>query len=200
MAATDRRRDAPQVHAETAEEWRAWLVEHHADAVPGVWLVSWKSATGRPAIEYEAAVEEALAFGWIDSTAATLDDERSMLWFTRRRRGSGWSRRSKERVARIEADGRMTDAGRAVVAAARADGSWTLLDDIEDLVVPADLAAAFDAHPGARDQWESFPRSVRRGILDWIRQARRPGTREARIDETARLAARGERAHEPRRR
>lgn len=192
-------KDAPRVHPTTTEEWRAWLVEHH-ETQTGVWLVAWKKATGRPAVGYDALVEEALAFGWVDSKSATLDDERSMLWFSRRKRGSGWSRPNKERVARLEAEGRMAAAGRAVVEAARADGSWSMLDDVENLVVSDDLAAAFDRHPGSREQWEGFPRSAKRGILEWIVQARRAETRARRVEETAALAAQGERANQwPRR-
>ena len=184
-----------QVHAETAAEWRAWLDRHH-DRETGVWLVSWKSPTGRPRMAYEESVEEALAFGWVDSKANTLDDERSMLWFAPRRSGSGWSRPNKERVERLERDGRMTDAGRRVIERAKADGSWTLLDDVENLVVPDDLAAAFDAHPGSRAQWEAFPRSAKRGILEWIVQAKTAPTRDRRVTETAEAAARGERANQ----
>lgn len=186
---------AEQVHAETAAEWRAWLERHH-ERESGVWLVSWKTATGRPRMSYEESVEEALAFGWVDSKANTLDDDRSMLWFAPRRSGSGWSKPNKERVERLQRDGRMTDAGRRVIERAKADGSWTLLDDVENLVVPDDLAAALDARPGALEQWEAFPRSARRGILEWIVQAKTAPTRERRVIETAEAAARGERANQ----
>jgi uncharacterized protein YdeI (YjbR/CyaY-like superfamily) len=187
--------DRPQVHPERREDWRAWLAEHNASA-DGVWLVSWKQATGRPAIGYEAAVEEALCFGWIDSLARTLDEERSMLLFTPRKPGSGWSRSNKERVARLEASGLIEPAGAAVVEAARADGSWTALDDIENLVVPGDLAAAFAARTGAAEHWEAFPRSVKRAILAWIYGAKRPETRATRVEETAAEAAEGRRANQ----
>lgn len=182
-------------HAETREQWRAWLAEHAADG-RGVWLVTWKKASGRPVLTYEDAVTEALAFGWVDSKGGKLDDERTMLWFTRRKRGSGWARPNKRRIEALEAAGLMTDAGRRVVDAAKADGSWTLLDDVEDLVVPDDLAAAFDAVPGAREQWEAFPRSAKRGILEWIVQAKTAPTRAKRIAETAQAAGRGERANQ----
>ena len=175
--------------------WRAWLAAHHEEA-PGTWLVSFKKATGRPAIGYEASVEEALCFGWIDSLARRLDDERTMLLFTPRKRGSRWSRPNKERIARLEAAGRMTPAGAAAVTAAKADGTWTALDEVEELVVPDDLAAAFAAHPGAAEAWDGFPRSVRRGDLEWILDAKRPPTRAKRIAETATRAAVGERAHQ----
>jgi uncharacterized protein YdeI (YjbR/CyaY-like superfamily) len=189
------RKTGDHVHAESATEWRAWLERNH-DRDVGVWLVSWKTSTGRPRMSYEESVEEALAFGWVDSKGNTLDADRSMLWFAPRRAGSGWSRPNKERVERLERDGRMTDAGRRVIERAKADGSWTLLDDVENLVVPPDLAAAFDAHPGAREQWDGFPRSARRGILEWIVQAKTAPTRERRITETAAAAARGERANQ----
>ena len=182
-------------HAETREQWRAWLAEHAGEG-RGVWLVTWKKASGRPVLAYEDAVTEALAFGWVDSKGGKLDDERTMLWFTARKRGSGWARPNKRRIEALEAAGLMTDAGRRVVEAAKADGSWTLLDDVEDLVVPPDLAAAFDAVPGAREQWEAFPRSARRGILEWIVQAKTAPTRARRIAETADKAGRGERANQ----
>jgi uncharacterized protein YdeI (YjbR/CyaY-like superfamily) len=127
--------DGERLHVEDVEQWRAWLHEN-AERGTGVWLVSWKRATGRPAVTYEQAIEEALTVGWVDSTAGTIDDERSMLWFAPRKRGSGWSRPNKQRLERLEAAGRMQERGRAVVAQAKQDGSWTLLDDVEDLVVP----------------------------------------------------------------
>ncbi|MHA7132429.1 YdeI/OmpD-associated family protein [Oerskovia turbata] len=194
--ATDRRDDAPRFHPETVAEWRAWLAEHHADEPPGVWLVQWRRTNGREPIAYDALIEEALSFGWIDGTVRTVDDERSMMWLTRRKPGSRWTRLSKERVARAEADGRMTDAGLAVIAAARADGSWTRHDDAEALVVPDDLAAALADSPPAREHWDGFPPGLRRLILGWIADAKRPATRAARIAETAEKAQRGERAHE----
>ncbi|MEZ0446606.1 YdeI/OmpD-associated family protein [Cellulomonas sp. ICMP 17802] len=189
------RDDAPRVHAETVEEWRDWLLAHHATE-PGAWLVSWKSSTGRPSVAYERAVEEALCVGWIDSSGRRLDDERSMLWFTRRKAGSGWARTNKERIVRLEAEGRMTPAGRALIDAAKADGSWTLLDDVENLVVPDDLAAAFDRYPGSRAYFDAFPPSARRALLEWIVQAKRETTRAARLDETARLASQNIRANQ----
>lgn len=100
------------------------------------------------------------------------------------------------RVERLLADGRMQPAGQAVIDAARASGRWELLDEVEDGVLPDDPAAALAARDGARAHWDAFPRSVRRAILEWIVQARRPGTRAKRIAETADRAARGERANQ----
>ena len=190
--------DEDRFHAESREQWRAWLAEHAAEG-RGVWLVTWKKASGRPVLAYADAVTEALAFGWVDSKGGKLDDDRTMLWFTARKRGSGWARPNKRRIEELEAAGLLTDAGRRVVEAAKADGSWTLLDDVEDLVVPPDLAAAFEAVPGSREHWEAFPRSAKRGILEWIVQAKTAPTRAKRIAETAAQAGIGERANQWRR-
>lgn len=183
------------VHPLGREEWRTWLGANHATA-RGAWFVSWKKATGRPRLEYAEAVEEALCVGWVDSLARTVDGERSRLLMTPRKRGSGWSRPNKERIARLEAAGLMLPAGIAVVEAARADGSWSALDDVENLVEPDDLRAALDADPAARANWDAFPRSAKRGILEWISTARRPETRMRRVEQTATLAAQNVRANE----
>jgi uncharacterized protein YdeI (YjbR/CyaY-like superfamily) len=185
--------EAERFHTETRAQWRAWLAEHHADA-QRVWVVTWKRATGRPAPSYDELVEEALCYGWVDSTAGTLDDERSMLRFTPRKPGSGWARTNKARVERLSAAGLMAEPGLESVRRAHEDGSWTLLDDVEALVVPDDLAAALAALPPARDNFDAFPPSARRAILLWLVQAKRAETRGARIRRTAELAARNERA------
>ena len=113
-----------EVHLETREQWRAWLVTHHG-ASRGVWLVSWKATTGRPRFSYDAAVEEALCVGWIDSIQRGIDDDRTKQWFTPRKAKSAWSRSNKERVARLTASGLMLQAGLKAVAAAQANGEWT---------------------------------------------------------------------------
>jgi uncharacterized protein YdeI (YjbR/CyaY-like superfamily) len=185
-----------QVHVETLAEWRAWLDANHTRD-DGVWLVSWRSGSGRPRVSYDESVEEALAFGWIDSKARTIDDERAAIWMSPRKPGSGWSRSNKERIERLERDGRMADAGRRVIERAKGDGSWTVLDSVEQMVVPDDLAAAFQRTPGSREQYEAFSPSARKAILAWIATAKRPETRTRRVAEAAAAAARGERANEP---
>jgi uncharacterized protein YdeI (YjbR/CyaY-like superfamily) len=189
---------ANSFHALTRAEWRAWLAANHA-VMSGVWLISYKKASGKPAMSYEESVEEALCFGWVDSKGGKIDDERTMLYFAPRKKGSGWSRPNKERVERLIAAGLMQPAGLEKIEAAKADGSWTLLDAVEALEIPPDLQAALDAHPPAGENFAAFPRSVKRGILEWIVQAKRPETRAQRVEETARLAAENIRANQWRR-
>jgi uncharacterized protein YdeI (YjbR/CyaY-like superfamily) len=183
------------VMVETRAQWRAWLQRHHGRA-EGVWLVTWKKAAHRPAPGYDAAVEEALCFGWVDSRPRALDEGRTMLWFAPRKPGSAWARPNKLRVERLIAAGLMTPAGLAKIEAAKLDGSWSRLDEVEDGIVPDDLAAALAAWPEARAHWDAFPRSARRGILEWIVQAKTAPTRDKRVQETARLAQENIRANQ----
>jgi len=183
------------IHPKTRVEWRKWLELNHTRA-EGVWLISYKKATGKPRFEYDEAVEEALCFGWIDSKPNKLDDERSMLWFAPRKAGTGWSKINKARAEKMIATGRMSPAGRAKIEAAKRDGSWSALDTIEALEIPPDLAAALSANPIAQQHFDAFPRSVRRAILEWIANAKKSETRAKRIEETVRLAAENIRANQ----
>ena len=185
--------DYPIYHAETRAQWRAWLEANH-DSAPGVWLCSWKAATGRPACPYPEVVEEAICFGWIDSTVTSLDDDRALQLITPRKPKSTWSRSNRQRVADMEAGGLMTDAGRRAVEIARENGWWTILDPVEDLVEPDDLAVALDANSPARTTWDGFPPSARKAMLWWVISARREDTRARRIETIVDQAARGERA------
>jgi len=185
----------PRFHPETRAQWRAWLAEHHDDTLR-VWVVTWKRATGRPAPSYDDLVEEALCFGWVDSTAGTVDDERAMLRFTPRKPGSGWARTNKVRIERLVAAGQMAEPGLAVLRRAQEDGSWTLYDDVEALVVPPDLAAALEALPPARANFDAFPPSARKQILGWVVTAKRAATREARVRKAAELAQQNVRANQ----
>jgi uncharacterized protein YdeI (YjbR/CyaY-like superfamily) len=178
----------PVVYAAGRGDWRAWLVDNH-DRERGAWLVLYKKGTSVPSVSYDEAVEEALAFGWIDSRANRVDDARYLQLITRRKPGSVWSESNKRRVARLIAEGRMTPAGLALVEEAKRNGRWDALVDVQAGVVPDDLAAALAADPGAKAYFDAFPPSSKRIILEWIANAKRPQTRAARIDETVRLAA-----------
>ena len=175
--------------------WRDWLSANHA-ATKGVYLVSWRRASGRTSVSYEEAVEEALCVGWIDSSGRVLDDERSIQWFAPRRARSLWARSNKERVARLTAAGLMLPAGLAAIEEAKQSGMWALLDDVEKLIVPDDLSEALSASPPARTNWDAFPPSTRRMLLQWVVEARRPETRAKRIADITEKAARNERANQ----
>jgi uncharacterized protein YdeI (YjbR/CyaY-like superfamily) len=170
--------------------WRDWLTRNHA-VEPEIWLVFHTKASGQPSLPYNDAVEEALCFGWIDGRQVPHDAVVVRLHFAPRRPGGTWARSNKERVERLEREGRMTEAGRRVIEAARLDGSWTALEEIDAMVVPPDLAEAFAASPAGAAAFESFSPSVRRGFLWWIKSAKRPETRAQRIGDTVWLAERG---------
>ncbi|MBO6574060.1 MAG: YdeI/OmpD-associated family protein [Rhodothermales bacterium] len=182
-------------HPLSRAEWRAWLLEHHARP-DGLWLINHLKASGKPRLDMEDIVEEAVCFGWIDSLPRKLDDERTMLWLAPRKPGSNWSAINKARVDRMMQAGLMHPSGIAKVEAAREDGSWSALDAVEALVVPPDLQAAFDARPGAEGHWLAFPRWSRRAMLEWLVNAKRAATRERRITEIADAAAVNQRANE----
>lgn len=190
--------DRERIHPETRAEWRAWLEEHHERSA-GVWLVQWRAATGRRRLSYDELVEEALCFGWIDSRARRLDDDRSMITMTPRRPRSVWSRPNKERVERLIAEARMTAAGLRAVETAKANGSWEALDDVDAMIVPDDLLAALALSHQAVRHFDAFTPSAKKMILHWIKSAQREGTRKRRIEETVRLAAENRRPGSPER-
>lgn len=183
----------PIYHAEGRAQWRSWLSANH-DSERGVWLCSWRSGTGRAVCPYPDAVEEAICFGWIDSTVNLLDEERGMQLFTPRNAKSTWTRVNRERAARMEEAGLMTAAGRAAIDAAVQNGWWTIYDPVEDLSEPDELAAALDAAPDAREHWDGFPASARKAMLWWVISAAKDETRSARIRVVVSQAARGERS------
>jgi uncharacterized protein YdeI (YjbR/CyaY-like superfamily) len=141
-------------------------------------------------------VEEALCFGWIDSTNTHLDADRNLQLITPRKARSAWSKLSRQRAAAMEQQGLMTEAGRAAIQVAKANGWWTISDQVEDLVEPDDLAAALDADPGARTHWDGFSRRDRRLMLWWIVSAVRPATRAQRVATVVEEAAQGRPARE----
>lgn len=196
--ATAKRRAAehlPQVQVKSRSQLRAWLEDHHGRST-GIWLVTFKKAAGAAHVPYGDVVEELLCFGWVDSLPRTLDEDRSMLMCTPRKARSAWSAANKERVERMTAAGQMRPAGIRVVEEARASGRWDALKQVDALVVPEDLGAALDKRPPARAHWDAFPPSTRRGILEWILNAKRPETRAGRVQQTAELAQQNQRANQ----
>jgi len=185
--------DYPVVHAHSRAEWRAWLTAN-SEAERGVWLCSWRSGVDGTRCEYVDAVEEAICFGWIDSTVTIFDEERGLQLYSKRKGKSSWTRLNRRRAASMEEQGLMTDAGRAAIAVAQGNGWWTILDSVEDVIEPPGLTAALDREPRAREHWDRFPPSARKQMLYWLVTAVRDETRDDRIAQVVAEAAEGRRA------
>jgi uncharacterized protein YdeI (YjbR/CyaY-like superfamily) len=186
----------PRVEVRARAELRAWLAAEHATS-RGAWVVTWKKHVEGKHVDAATVAEEALCVGWIDSLPRALDGMRSMLLVTPRKPNSAWSAINKARAERLTADGLMTPAGLAVIEAAKRSGTWSALDAVETLELPPDLVARFDdAPPAARSNFDAFPRSAKRGILEWVQTAKKAETRAKRIEETVTLAVSNVRANQ----
>lgn len=164
-------------------DWRSWL-DSKPDRVDGLWVVYRKKSSDIDGPVYDDLIEEALCFGWIDSKVRRVDDDRVIQWYSPRRPGGLWSALNKRRIQRLVSTGLMSARGQAAIDAAKADGSWSQLDDVDALVVPADLEEALAAAPGAKSAYEALADSTKRQYLWWIHSAKRPATRAGRIEET----------------
>jgi uncharacterized protein YdeI (YjbR/CyaY-like superfamily) len=170
-------------------QWRRWLQRNHGKK-ESIWLVYYKKETGKPTISWSEAVDEALCFGWIDGRKKSVDDETFMQLFSRRKPNGTWSKVNKEKVRLLTEEGLMTKTGLDCIEAAKKNGSWSILDDVEELKIPKDLEKEFKSFPGSRRYFNSLSRSVRKSILQWLVLAKRPDTRRRRVVEIAELAAR----------
>jgi uncharacterized protein YdeI (YjbR/CyaY-like superfamily) len=173
------------------DEWRGWLAAH-GKAERMVWLIVHREGDG-PGVDLRRAVEHALCFGWIDSKTIKRDDRTTYQCFTPRNPRSTWSKVNRERIERLTAAGLMTPAGQELVDLAKRTGTWDLLADAQNLIVPADLRAALAGNPPADKHFHAFPPSARRTILEWITLAKRPETRARRIQQTVTQAAQNQR-------
>lgn len=170
------------------QEWRHWLEENH-QSKKTIWLVCYKKHTNKDTITWSDAVDEALCFGWIDSTARPLDADRFLRSFTRRKPTGTWSKINKAKVTQLIADGLMTPAGLECIEKAKENGSWEMLDEVEERIIPKDLVKAFKTQAGSKAFFLSLSKSVQKAMLQWVALAKRPATRENRIAEIVRCAA-----------
>lgn len=184
----------PRFQPDSLFAWREWLLNNH-DSAKGIWLVVFKKSTGRQVFAFDSAIEEALCFGWIDSLPRTLDAERTMLWFSPRKKNAAWSGLNKLRVEKLMVENRMHQSGLDCITAAKRNGAWFRLDSASRLEVPTDLKEALSSVPGSEMYFSAFPASSRRAILEWIAQAKTAETRQKRVQETARLAGHNIRAN-----
>lgn len=182
-------------HAESLKAWRKWLKENHTTETK-VWLIIYHKDSNTPSVYYDEAVDEALCFGWIDSSINKRDAESYYQYFAKRNPKSNWSRVNKEKVERLLQEERMESAGLEMVEIAKQTNTWTALDNVENLIIPQDLDEAFNKLPPAHENFDKFPRSVKRGILEWLFNAKRPETRQKRIKEISEMAQRNERANQ----
>lgn len=174
-------------YPKSRQEWREWLQENH-DQKQSIWLIYYKKKSNVPTVIYSDAVDEALCFGWIDSKAKPIDEHTFMQFFSRRKEKSVWSKVNKEKIERLTKEGLMTKAGFEIIDKAKQNGSWTILDDAEALIIPDDLENAFQERDNAKTYFLSLSRSDKRNILQWLVLAKRQETREKRIAEIADLA------------
>ncbi|UTW66313.1 YdeI/OmpD-associated family protein [bacterium SCSIO 12643] len=178
-------------YPESQADWRRWLEENH-QSKQSIWLIYYRQSTNKPSLSWSEAVDEALCFGWIDSTKKTIDKERYMQYFTKRKPGSTWSKVNKDKVAQLIDKKLMMKAGFDSIQIAKENGTWSLLDDVENLIVPEDLRCALNKHKSAMEFFESQSKTIRKGMLYWVTVAKRPETRKKRITEIVKSAANGE--------
>lgn len=169
------------------KEWRSWLSKNH-DKASEIWLVFYKVKTKKQSIKYQEAVEEALCFGWIDSTVKRIDDEKHMQKYTPRKERSNWSNSNKIRVKNLIEAGVMTEHGLRIINIAKMNGSWNKLDSIDIRIEsPQDFSIALEQNSAAKSAYDKLPPSRKKQFLYWIQSAKRPETRVKRIAETIRM-------------
>jgi len=169
-------------------EWRKWLEKNH-QSEQSVWLVYYKSSTKVASLSWSDAVDEALCFGWIDSTKKTIDNERYMQYFSRRKPTSNWSKINKEKVVLLIQNNLMTKAGYESIEIAKRNGSWAILDEVEALVIPEDLKEELTSYKGSMEYFDGLSKSDKKILLYWVVSAKRPETRKKRIFEIAESAS-----------
>jgi uncharacterized protein YdeI (YjbR/CyaY-like superfamily) len=181
----EKRGNIKTFYAKTISQWRKWLLKNHL-IEKGVWLVIYKKDADTISISRDEALDQALCFGWIDSVANKRDEDSYYQYFAQRKPKSNWSGINKVKIARLMEEGQMHPSGLRMVELAKETG--TALEDVENLVIPDDLLRALKKAGEAYSNWTKFPASTKRGILDWIKQAKLAETRARRIEETGRLA------------
>lgn len=179
---------APETfYPKNRKEWRQWLQKNHAKK-NSVWLICYKKKANTPTISWSDAVEEALCFGWIDSTRKSIDEEKFMQFFGKRKPKSNWSKINKEKVKQLIKADLMTPAGLKSIQIAQQNGSWTALDEVEELKIPADLKKKFKTRKESKAFFLGLSKSVQKVYLQKLALAKRPETREKRINEIVELS------------
>lgn len=181
-------------HAKTRTQWRKWLEKNHKSE-KAVWLIIFHKSSEMKSVYYAEAVEEALCFGWIDSVKHKRDDESAYQFFAKRKPKSMWSLLNRTRVEKMIEQEKMTPAGQAMIDLAKRSGTWEALVPIDKMSIPDDLQQKFDKNKTAFKNFQKFSPSSRKIILYWIMNAKRPETRNKRIEEAVKLAAKNVKAN-----
>jgi uncharacterized protein YdeI (YjbR/CyaY-like superfamily) len=176
------------ISPENRQQWRDWLDKNH-DSGETIWVICSKKSAGGKGINHDEAVEEALCYGWIDSLARSFNEESYMQSFTKRKPKSVWSKINKEKVERFIKEGLMAKAGFDSIEAAKNNGYWSILDEVEELIIPPDLEKEFDKKPVAKVYFLGLSRSDKKRILQWLVLAKRPETRQLRLHQVVESAA-----------
>lgn len=169
--------------------WRKWLEKNHPSK-QAVWLVFYNKSSSRQSVSWSDAVDVALCFGWIDSKKIKIDENTSHQFFSRRKPNSTWSKINKEKVQKLIDNGLMTPAGYESIETAKQNGTWTILDEVEELIIPQDLEKAFKKHKGSKEFFLSLSKTSKKMMLQRIVLAKQPETRQRRIAEIAENAER----------
>ena len=183
-----------QAFEDSAAFWN-WLEQNHASE-PELWLKIYKKGSGQKSINWEEAVVEALCWGWIDSIKKSLDDEAYLQRFTPRQKSSNWSKRNREHVDRLIAEGRMQEVGMVHVRAAQADGRWeAAYAPPSEMTVPEDFLAALDERPQAKAFFETLNKQNRYAIAYRLQTAKKPETRQRRLEQFLAMLEKGEKLY-----
>ncbi len=164
------------------KDWRKWLELNHKKK-GAVWLILYRKKSPNHNLSWSEAVDEALCFGWIDSTKRTIDNEKYKQYFSKRKAKSNWSKINKDKVKTLIDQGIMEKEGYKSIEIAKENGSWTILDEVEALVIPKDLKEEFANHKGSMEYFASLSKSVKKILLHWVVSAKRKETRKKRILE-----------------
>lgn len=177
-------------YPKTRTEWRNWLMENHQSS-NSVWVLFYKMSSSEPSITWREAVDEALCFGWIDSVKKKRDDVSSIQFFSKRRPKSTWSKINKNIVETLISEGLMAEAGFKSIEIAKQNGSWTILDTVEELLIPKDLQIELEKHAEVNSYFHGLSKSIKKMMLHWLVMAKQPETRKKRIIEIVEQAKLG---------
>jgi len=173
-------KEKEELYFKNASDWREWLHNNHNSST-GVYLIFYKVNSPFESMRWEEAVQVAICYGWIDSTVRNLDEHRRKQIFCPRKNKSVWSKLNKTYIEKLIAENLMHESGLSKIEIAKQNGSWKSLDDVEELIIPDDLALAFEQNQSAFDNYKNFSPSYRKSYLYWLNQAKREETRNNRI-------------------